>query len=180
LHPFLDFILFIQCCHYYSFDCAVTWSTRRSSTPDTDHGLIISTFTSLRLPCPLRDLPCTIAGPASSHHTYHLVSPHHHRCDITHPTMPPTPPQTYLPGRLSPLSYFQISCSYILSFITSFINCHLVRGIVARSCYDNGMIVSGSVVLPSFRILVTIITRLSARQILSASLNKISILDIDR
>jgi hypothetical protein len=97
-----------------SMRLSVTRSTRRSSTPDTDRGLSISTFMSLRLSCPLRHLPCMIAGPASSHHTYHLVSTHHHRCDTPHPAMPPTLLQTYLPGRLSPLSYFQISCSYIL------------------------------------------------------------------
>jgi hypothetical protein len=134
----------------------VKWSIRCSSTLDTDHGLIISTFTSLRLPCPLHDLPCTITGPASSHHTYHLVSPHHHQCHISHPITPPTLPRTYLPGRLSPLSYFQISCSYILCShsLLSFINCHLVHGIVVQSCYDNGMIVSGSVVSPSLRLLL--------------------------
>jgi hypothetical protein len=99
LRLFLDFIIFIQCCHYYSF---VTSSTRRSSTSDTDHRLIVSTFTSHRLRCPLRDLPCTIAGHASSHHTYHLVSHHPHQCDTQHPTTPPTPPPNYLPGRLSP------------------------------------------------------------------------------
>jgi hypothetical protein len=32
LRPFLDFILFIQCCHYYSIDCTVTWLTQCCST----------------------------------------------------------------------------------------------------------------------------------------------------
>jgi hypothetical protein len=135
LAPLFRFISLPSVVIYYSFDRTVTSSTYRSSTSDTDdHRLILSTFTSFRLQItsmPSCDLPCTIAGHASSHLTYilyHLIiiikaTPHirpRHRLRR----------EPYLHGRLSPLSYFQIYVLISFALIMSFINCRHCRSIL--------------------------------------------------